>query len=227
MTGRTYPLGSPEREEIVRENHPGFFRTEPGEPTLVTPENADYLRELQKKWYTKAGYPIEHDEYSVIPQMFGGEYTCALIETTDVEVDWDDEPIDDVFGLVQDDDFSFDLASEVEDFVKDVAAIAGLTPRERQVVEWISSGNSLVGDYSIRLAESLGLGSPTTARRHKENALAKLREHWANDMDAQGLVDPRYLEPIQADEYVCPNCHLIRHHGQRSDRDYCIECESE
>lgn len=221
---RTYPIGSPGREVILRENHPWYFRTKPGEPTLVIPENADYLRWLQKKWYAKAGYPIERDEYSVTPEMFGGEYTAPFIEATDIEVGYDDETIEGLFEPVYDEDLSYDLVSEVEEFIQTVTEIAGLTRRERQVVEWIASGNSLIGDYSARLADALGLGSPITARRHVENALTKLREHWANDMDAQGLVDPRYLEPIRQNEFECMTCHLIYNNTQRTETGECLAC---
>lgn len=193
-------------------------------PGIPTPDDPEF-RELQRHWYGLAGYSVERDEYAATPQQFGGKLTCRLIEETDVPEDPDDEDLSDYIpDLSYDEDFSYDLAAEVEAFVRDVAIIAGLTAREYQVVEWIAQGNSVVGDYAQRMADAIGI-SPDTARKHKENAVAKLREHWAVDMDAQGLVDPRYLEPVRADEYVCDQCHLIRHVSQKSDRGLCIECE--
>lgn len=174
-----------------------------------------------------AQWVVEDDEYSITPQMTGGEYTVPYLEFLDHGLDLsDDEDLTDTGSeSVYDEDLTFDLAGEVEEFVRDVTEIAGLTPRERQVVEWIASGNSVVGDYVDRLSQSLGVPPTSTVRVHVKNALSKLREHWAGDMDATGLVDPRYLEPLRADEFTCPECHLYRHTHQRQESGVCAECD--
>lgn len=156
------------------------------------------------------GYPavwdIEYDEYAVKPErpgdhsLFGENFS---------------EPVgEDVYNI-----------EEPDEFLDAVTEIAGLTPRERQVVAWIAEGNSVIGvDYASRMARALDI-TPGAARKYKKTAMKKLRQHWAADMiDAEGLVDPRYLEPKRDNEFVCTECHLIRHESQRA-LFGCTECE--
>jgi DNA-binding CsgD family transcriptional regulator len=202
---------SNEAPQPVSEIHDAYYRRklESG----LTSRSSDYT----------ANWSAEDNEYSVTPQMLGGEYTVAYVEFIDHEAT-DDEDLSDTGGEpIYEEDLSYDLVAEVEEFVREVAEIAGLTDRERQVVEWIASGNSVVGDYSPRMSQALGF-SALAARKYKERALAKLREHWAGDLDAQGYVDPRYLEPKRADEFVCSSCHLLYHHNHRTAAGVCTEC---
>lgn len=210
MTARTYPLGSPEREAVLRANHTSVY---PFNGPTRAEQSPDEFSGLQDEWCAKAGYRRERDEYSVSPQDYGNGLAPPL---TFSDAGFSEEPsyeydIEDVF--------------DTNEFLDSVAEVAGLTPRERQVVEWIANGNPVTDAYyAERLASALGVKS-ATARKTKERALSKLREHWANDMEAAGLVDPRYLEPIQPDEFECGECHLLRHKHQLQHSGVCSECD--
>lgn len=163
-----------------------------------------------------ADWTVEDDEYSVTPERYGAGDT-RVIYLADLRPEED--------GVFDPEAYELDeYTDDPDDFVSSVAEIARLTRRERQVILWIAEGNSLTGSYAIRLAEALGIGSPSTIRTHVENALNKLREHWANDMEAQGLVDPRYLEPIRINEFECTSCHLIYNNSLRTESGECAEC---
>lgn len=209
------------------------------------------FRELQRAWYAKgASNALALPAAEVKDDYYRAKLEAGLItRSADYTADWrvetseysvaterfgsDDVRVISLSELNEDEDEAFDLEElaleecndDPEDFVSVVSEIAGLSQRERQVIRWIAEGNSVTNDYAERLASALGT-SVDSVKSAKKRALAKLREHWANDMEAQGLVDPRYLNPLQADEYVCPSCHLIRHQSQRQESGVCIECTS-
>lgn len=181
-------------------------RTRPYRYELTDEEFAD----LQREWYSLAGYAVEIDEYRVDPER---RYVRSFAEGEEFA---DDESPD---GLCIPGGFS-----EEDGFLSVVAEVAGLTGRELQVIEWIAEGNPVTGvEYAGQLGAALGV-SPGAARKYKERAVAKLKEHWAMDLEAEGYVDPRYLEPVQDNEFVCNSCHLIYHENQKRGAE-CRDCK--
>lgn len=200
------------REALKRQNHPYWPFVGPTRAELTD----DEFRYLLLYWYGLAGYRLERYEYTVTPEAYGsgGKNEVAHLEDLSEAAD------EDIFA-----EFEEVITDE---FVWEISDIAGLTSRERQVVEWIAVGNVVIGvDFVEPLALALGV-SRSAARRYKSTALAKLREYWANDMtDAGGLVDPRYLKPVQANEFVCAECHLVYHQCHESGDGRCTECEEQ
>lgn len=78
------------------------------------------------------------------------------------------------------DDEELDNHDDPSAFIAGVVEVAQLTRRERQVAEWIGSGNGVMGvDYAERLAEALGC-NVLAARKAVQRLRAKLVDHWAS-----------------------------------------------
>jgi len=73
-----------------------------------------------------------------------------------------------------------ELVGEPEPFIDEVNRTAGLTGREIDAASWVISGNSMTGDWAVRMGQSLGIARDA-ARKAWSRARHKLRRRWATE----------------------------------------------
>jgi hypothetical protein len=130
-------------------------------------------------WYRKAGFPRERSEYRIEPEQFGEDRERGL--SLD-KITGDDQTLLDEYeeALAEKSEpvIRSSWAQTDDDFLDEVVSLAGLTPGETASVSWVASGNPLLGEWAVRLGQSLGMGRDA-ARKHWSRAKAKLRKTWA------------------------------------------------
>lgn len=146
-------------------------------------------------WYSLAGYTVEYDEYTVLPERTGevmthpdsqGSTFRQVLHMTSLDLEYEGDEGETSTGWDQ-----ADKADEWYDtlplnFDQDLARIgrkAGLTRKELLTVAWVMEGNSIVDTgYNTPYTERLALAIDSTregARKAWTKARTKIHEAWS------------------------------------------------
>jgi len=147
------------------------------------------------KWYALAGYTVEYDEYTVLPERTGetlthpdsqGNIFRQVLRAASLDLEYETDDGEEYTGWDKVDRADEWYDTLPVDFDQDLARIgrkASLTKKELLTVAWVMEGNSIVDNeyntpYTERLAQAIG-SSRDGARMAWKRASTKIRDTWS------------------------------------------------